>query len=70
MQPHACVQKSSTCYSELKADSSVMTKSTECSYLGDILSSNGSLNATIEQRRQKGVGICSQITVNGVCIYG
>ena len=38
-----------------------MKKSTECSYLGDILSTTASLDSTIEQRRQKGIGLCSQI---------
>ena len=50
------------CYNNLKVGKSAMKKATECSYLGDILSSSGSLDATIEQRRQKGVGICSQIS--------
>ena len=35
------------CYSNLKADDIEMKKSTECSYLGDILCSNGSIDATI-----------------------
>ena len=45
----------------LKAGSSVMKKSTTCSYLGDILCSTGSVDAMIESRRQKGIGICSQV---------
>ena len=68
---HLHFSKTSTkCFSNLKADNQPMQKSTVCSYLGDILSSNGSLDATIEQRRQKGVGICSQITgmVNGLSL--
>ena len=68
---HLHVSKTKTkCYSNLKADNSIMKKSTECSYLGDILSSSGSLDATIEHRRQKGVGLCSQITglVNGLSL--
>ena len=36
------------CYSSLKADEIEMKKSTECSYLGDILCTNGSIDATIE----------------------
>ena len=39
-----------------------MKKSTVCSYLGDVLSSNGTIDATIESRRQKGIGLCSQIS--------
>ena len=59
---HMHVSKSgSNCYSNLKADNVVMKKSTVCSYLGDTLCTSGSMDATIESRRQKGVGICSQI---------
>ena len=63
-------KSSSKCYTNLKADNAEMKKSKECSYLGDVLSTNGSIEATIEQRRQKGVGICSQITgiVNGLSL--
>ena len=47
-----------------------MKKSTVCSYLGDILCTSGSVDATIENRRQKGIGICSQISgmVNGLSL--
>ena len=47
-----------------------MKKSTVCSYLGDILCTSGSIDATIENRRQKGIGICSQISgmVNGLSL--
>ena len=47
-----------------------MKKSVECSYLGDILSASGSVDATIEKRRQKGIGICSQISgmINGLSL--
>ena len=47
-----------------------MKKSTECSYLGDILTTAGSLDANIEKRRQKGIGICSQISgmINGLSL--
>ena len=68
---HLHVSKTQTnCYSNLKADDSMMKKSTECSYLGDIISSTGSIDSTIEQRRQKGVGLCSQISgmVNGLSL--
>ena len=68
---HMHFSKSSTpCYTNLKADESDMKKSTECSYLGDILSTSGTLDATIENRRQKGVGVCSQIIgmVNGLSL--
>ena len=54
-------KRKTSCYNNLKVGISTMKKSTECAYLGDTLSSSGSLDATIEQRRQKGVGLCSQI---------
>ena len=41
-------KKPSKCYSNLKADNSVMKKTTEIKYLGDILSSSGSMDATID----------------------
>ena len=51
---HMHISKTPTsCYNSLKAGSATMKKSTVCSYLGDILSSSGSLDATIENRRQK-----------------
>ena len=63
-------KKQSKCYNNLKAGSKTMKKSEECNYLGDILSTNGSVNNTIEKRRQKGIGICSQITgmINGLSL--
>ena len=54
-------KKPTSCFNNLKAGSLDMKKSTVCSYLGDILSSSGSIDATIESRRQKGIGLCSQI---------
>ena len=63
-------KSSSRCYTNLKVENADMKKTTESSYLGDLLNTNGSVDATIEQRRQKGVGICSQITgiVNGLSL--
>ena len=63
-------KKKSKCYNNLKAGSQNMKKATECSYLGDILSVSGSVEATIEKRRQKGIGICSQISgmINGLSL--
>ena len=63
-------RKRSKCYNNLKAGGQNMKKSSECSYLGDILSENGSIDATIEKRRQKGIGICSQIfgMINGLSL--
>ena len=68
---HLHFSKSSTkCYTSVKAGKSNMKKSLKCSYLGDVLSTDGSIDATIEQRRQKGIGLCSQITgiVNGLSL--
>ena len=63
-------KKQSKCYNNLKAGSQSMKKAEECSYLGDILSVTGSVDATIERRRQKGIGICSQISgiINGLSL--
>ena len=63
-------KKPTNCYNNLKVGEVIMKKSTECSYLGDILSVSGSIDATIESRRQKGIGICSQIfgMVNGLSL--
>ena len=57
-------------YTNIKADKAEMNKTTECSYLGDILSTTGTMDATIEIRRQKGVGVCRQIIgmVNGLSL--
>ena len=48
-------KKQSKCYYNLKAGEENMRKSEECSYLGDTLSVTGSIDATIEKRRQKGI---------------
>ena len=59
---HLHISKRPTdCYNNLKAGKLTMKKAKECSYLGDTLSSSGTLDATIEHRRQKGI-ICSQIS--------
>ena len=52
----------SECSINLKVHDEMMKKTESCSYLGDVLSSDGSLDLTIEERRQKGVGIVSQIS--------
>ena len=49
------------CNTALKVHDDAMEKKTTAPYLGDILSSDGSLDATIEDRRQKGVGIITKI---------
>ena len=52
----------SECSINLKVHDEMMKKTESCSYLGDVLSSDGSLDLTIEERRQRGVGIATQIT--------
>ena len=52
----------SECFINLKVHDEIIKKTESCSYLGDILSSDGSLELTIEERQQKGVGIATQIT--------
>ena len=63
-------KKETKCYNNPRAGELNMKKSEECSYLGDTLSESGSIDATIEKRRQKGIGICSQISgmVNGLSL--
>jgi hypothetical protein len=46
----------------LKVHKDEMKKIQDGSYLGDILSSDGTMDKTIENKRQKGTGICSQVT--------
>ena len=50
------------CDTFLKVHEDEMKKAQEGAYLGDILSYDGKPDKTIENRRQKGIGICSQIT--------
>ena len=38
-----------------------MKSATEAKYLGDILNEEGKIDSTIEERRQKGIGIVNQI---------
>ena len=47
-----------------------MKKESSGPYLGDIISSDGSIDLTIENRRQRGVGLISQITgiINNVSL--
>ena len=58
------------CQSDLKVHSEDMIKVTEGSYLGDIISADGTIDKMIENRRQKGVGLCSQISgmINNVSL--
>ena len=61
-QIHVSRKNTAACDTFLKVHEGKMKKVEEGTYLGDILSADGALDKTIENRRQKGVGICSQIT--------
>ena len=62
-QIHVDKNKADTdCKTKLKVHEAEMKKESFGSYLGDIISSDGTIDLTVENRRQKGVGICSQIT--------
>ena len=54
--------KSKHCEIELKVHDKRMKTASEAKYLGDIINEEGNLNNTIEDRRQKGIGIVSQIS--------
>ena len=49
------------CEINLKAHDQAMKSATEAKYLGDILNEEGKIDSTIEERRQKGIGIVNQI---------
>ena len=59
-----------SCGTNLKVHQDKMKKESSGPYLGDILSSDGSIDLTIENRRQRGIGLISQITgiVNNVSL--
>ena len=55
------VGKNKTCCAELKVhDKEMLTSDREC-YLGDLITSDGKINANIEDRYNKGIGIANQI---------
>ena len=60
VQIHVSKDNHKVCDSTLKVHDDKMKKAKEGSYLGDILTDDGTLDKTIESRRQKGIGICSQ----------
>ena len=62
VQIHVSKDNHKVCDSTLKVHDDKMKKAKEGSYLGDILTDDGTLDKTIESRRQKGIGICSQVT--------
>ena len=55
-------KKKSECLINLKVHNGEMMKADNCAYLGDRISTDGSLDLTIEERRQKGVGLVTQIS--------
>ena len=61
-QLHVSKNKTDKCNTFLKVHDEEMKKVEEGSYLGDILSADGSMDKLIENRRQKGIGISSQVT--------
>ena len=54
--------KRSGCNIDLKVHDKEMKPATEAKYLGDILNEDGTINETVEDRRQKLIGIVSQIS--------
>ena len=62
VQIHIGKKKDDICNNVLKVHQERMKKKSSGSYLGDILSSDGTLDATIEDRRQKGIGLVSKIS--------
>ena len=50
------------CDTDLKVHNDKMKKSEDGPYLGYVLSADGTVDKTIENRRLKGIGICSQIS--------
>ena len=58
---HIC-KKTSECSQALKVHDKPMKTVKEATYLGDVISDNGSLDATIEERCNRSVGIITQIS--------
>ena len=54
--------KSEKCKVDLKVGDKVMNSASQAKYLGDIINEDGNIKNTIEDRRQKGIGIVSQIS--------
>ena len=49
------------CDTNLKVHADPMKRVHDGAYLGDIISDDGTIDKLIESRRQKGIGICSQV---------
>ena len=59
-----------SCKTNLKVHQNLMKKASSGPYLGDVLSSEGTIDLTIESRRQKGIGLVSKISgiINNVSL--
>ena len=55
-------KRKTDCSQILKVHESSMKNVSQATYLGDVISENGTINETIVQRSQKSIGITSQIT--------
>ena len=66
---HIC-KKSDSCPQVLKVHADDMKNVKHASYLGDIISEQGTIDETVKQRSQKAVGIISQISsiLSSVCL--
>ena len=62
IQIHIGKKKDDSCTTTLKVHNDEMKKKNCGSYLGDILSSDGTIDATVEDRRQKGIGLVTKIS--------
>ena len=66
---HIC-KKSDSCPQVLWVHDSEMKSVSNATYLGDVLSEKGTIDETITQRCQKGIGIISQVSsmLSSVCL--
>ena len=61
-QIHVSKSNLAKCYSDMKVHGESMKKVDDETYLGDIINHDGTIDKNIENRRQKGIGIFSQVT--------
>ena len=66
---HIC-KKETNCPQVLKVHEQDMKNASEATYLGDVLSENGTIDATVLQRTQKATGIINQISsmLSSICL--
>ena len=66
---HIC-KKETNCPQVLKVHEKDMKNASEATYLGDVLSENGTIDATVLQRTQKATGIINQISsmLSSICL--